>query len=388
RHGRIRQTVVAYVAINLVLTSGAVWLFDGVYSPVWTLYIWTIAIAGTLLSPVHALRMTWAVAGYFLLLLLLSRLGLYAPRLTFGGAREILQVSFVLIMLVSTVGFLTFVNMRGLEAALRRLREEIVERKRMEARIGLLNERLEERVEERTRQLLEAQQELVLKERLAVLGQVAASVGHELRNPLGVMNNAVYYLEAALPQVDATTAEYLGIIRDEIATADRIVADLLDSVRTPRPRENDVDLRELLAQTVRQCRIPSAVTVRVEVPATLSRARVDPLQMTQVFRNLVSNSVDAMPLGGTLEIRAAEDPSSKTVSVRVKDSGGGIPPEHLSRLFQPLFTTKARGIGLGLVVVKNLTRANGGRVCFASEPGEGATFTVTLPASVSAVGPA
>jgi signal transduction histidine kinase len=242
-----------------------------------------------------------------------------------------------------------------------------------------LNEGLETKVQERTKQLLEVQDDLVRKEKLAVLGQVAGSVGHELRNPLGVMSNAVYFLQAVLADADDSVKEYLNIIKNEIAGSERIVSDLLDSVRTQPPHPEVVGVAELIGQTLRKYTVPSSVTVKLDIPATLSPLRVDAMQIQQVFRNLISNGVEAMPEGGSLEISAIENKQDGTVTVSVCDSGIGMTPEQLAKLFQPLFTTKARGIGLGLVVVKNLTQANGGRVDVQSEPGRGTMFTVTLP---------
>jgi len=252
---------------------------------------------------------------------------------------------------------------------------EVTERKRAEEKIRKLNDELAAKVQE----LLAAQEELVRKEKLALLGQVADTVGHELRNPLGVMNNAVYFLQTVLVDADETTREYLGIIKDEIADAERIVSDLLDAVRTKPPHPEIVEVAELMQQVLRKCDIPPSVAVRVEIPETIPAIRVDPAQMHQVFWNLVTNGVEAMPDGGTLEIRADENPAAKTVTVRIKDSGCGIPQEDQAKLFQPMFTTKTRRIGLGLVVVKKLTQANGGSVGMESEAGKGSTFSVTLP---------
>ena len=227
--------------------------------------------------------------------------------------------------------------------------------------------------------LRKTQDELVRNEKLAVLGQVAGSVGHELRNPLGVMNNAVYFLQTVLADADDSVKEYLDIIRSEIEGSERIVSDLLDSVRTKQPHAESVGVREMLEQILHKLSIPSIVTVKLDIPATLSPLRADALQIHQVLRNLISNGVEAMPEGGTLEIRAVEDVPAKTITVSIRDSGCGMTPEQLGKLFQPLFTTKARGIGLGLVVVKNLTEINGGHVEVQSEAGKCSTFFVTLP---------
>ena len=259
------------------------------------------------------------------------------------------------------------------------IRKEVALRKVAENAIRELNAELERKVQERTQQLLDAQEELVRKEKLALLGQVADTVGHELRNPLGVMNNAVYYLQAVLTDANATTKEYLGIIKDEIADAERIVSDLLDAVRTKPPHPEMFGVAELIQQTLRKCDVPPSVSVKLDVPANISPIRVDPTHMHQVLWNLIANALEAMPDGGELEIKADADLAAKTVTVNIKDSGSGIAPEHLARLFQPMFTTKARRVGLGLVVVKNLTEANGGSVTVEGAPGKGSVFSVTLP---------
>ncbi len=259
--------------------------------------------------------------------------------------------------------------------------DDITEDKLVDEKIRQLNEELETKVRQRTRQLLDTQDELVRREKLAVLGQVAGSVGHELRNPLGVMNNAVFFLQTVLSDADETTREYLNIIKDEIAASERIVSDLLDSVRTKPSHPERLALAELMQQTLRKCSVPSSVVVKLDIPATLAPLRVDPLQIHQVLRNLISNGIEAMPEGGVLEISAIENNLGGTITVSVKDSGIGMTPEQLGKLFQPLFTTKARGVGLGLVVVKNLTEANGGKISVESEVGKGTLFTVTLPAT-------
>jgi signal transduction histidine kinase len=257
------------------------------------------------------------------------------------------------------------------------LNAHVAELDRMEASLVHQNEELREK----TKQLLATQEELVRTEKLALLSKVADTVGHELRNPLGVMNNAVYYLQAVLSDADETTKEYLGIIRDEIADAERIVSDLLDAVRTKPPHPATVEIADAVGQTLLKCDIPPSVTVSLDIPAALPTVRADPMHLHQVLWNLITNGVEAMPQGGTLAIRAVADAAAKTVTISVQDNGAGIAPEQQANLFQPLFTTKARRVGLGLVVVKNLAQSNGGSVAAESEPGKGSTFSVTLPGS-------
>jgi PAS domain S-box-containing protein len=262
---------------------------------------------------------------------------------------------------------------------------DVTERKLTEEKIRNLNEELENKVLERTKQLLDVQEDLIRKEKLALLGQVVGSVGHELRNPLAVMNNAVYFLQTVLADADETTREYLEIIKNGVDDAERIVADLLDSLRIKPPHPAAIGVGELIDQALRTLTEPATMTVTQDLPETLPPVWVDGRQMQQVFRNLIGNGVEAMPEGGTLTIRAVENSQERTVSVSVRDTGCGMPPEALATLFQPLFTTKARGIGLGLVVVKNLTEANGGTIKVESVIGQGTTFTVALPTGNSSI---
>jgi signal transduction histidine kinase len=263
-------------------------------------------------------------------------------------------------------------------------------RKRDEHEIRRLNAELEQKIV----QLQEAQDELLRKEKLSILGQLSGSVGHELRNPLGVMSNAVYYLQMVLTGADETTKEYLGIIKKEIDNSLRIITDLLDFARTRAPQRKSVTSAELIRQSMERCTLPENVTVTVDVPETLPGLNVDPHQMVQVLINFITNGVQAMPGGGKLRIAGrfvgaglvpAQSgspqgvPRQNFVEISVTDTGGGITPENKKKLFQPLFTTKAKGIGLGLVVCRNLVETNGGRIEVESELGQGTTFTVILP---------
>jgi signal transduction histidine kinase len=268
------------------------------------------------------------------------------------------------------------------------LQLEIDERKRAEEETRKLNEELEIKVDERTRLLLDTQEELVRKEKLAILGQLSGSVGHELRNPLGVMNNAIYFLKTIMPDADETVLEYLDMIKNEIDNSQRIITDLLDFSRTKSPQAKAVPAGELVYDSLDRCVVPENVELKTELPDMLPLIKVDPLQMGQVFQNLITNAVQAMADGGTLRIAAqlaqgTDEKNMKTdtdfVEISVNDTGEGISPEGMKRLFQPLFTTKAKGIGLGLTVCKNIVEANGGRIEVESCLGQGTTVTVSMP---------
>jgi len=224
-------------------------------------------------------------------------------------------------------------------------------------------------------------EELVRKEKLAMLGQLSGSVSHELRNPLGVINNAIYLLRITLKDADETTREYLNIIKQEIDNSLRIVTDLLDFARKKPAQLQLTSIPQVLVTSLKKCAVPQNIEVKTVIPPDLPMLKVDPQQIEQVFHNLFTNGIQAMPEGGVLcvTVRKAHGPDTDFVEINVIDSGEGIDAENLHKIFQPLFTTKSRGIGLGLVVCKNLIDANGGSIKVESEPGRGATFTVLLP---------
>ena len=257
------------------------------------------------------------------------------------------------------------------------LRVEITKRKRAEESLKEYSERLEEMVEERTQELREAQEKLVRKEKLAILGQLAGGVGHELRNPLGVISNAVYFLQMTLPDADETTKEYLEMISEEVRNSTKIVSDLLDFSRTRLPEREEIAVSELVAEVLEKRPPPEKMEVITELAPDLPPVYVDPRQMGQVLVNLVTNAYQAMPEGGALTISAQAEEGQ--VALSVADTGCGISKEHMAKLFEPLFTTRARGIGLGLAVSRILVEANGGSIEVESEVGQGSTFTVRLP---------
>ena len=270
--------------------------------------------------------------------------------------------------------------------------EDVTDRRRAEEALRTYAHELEETV----KQLQEAQDKITRQEKLAVLGQLAGGVGHELRNPLGVISNAVYFLKTVLIEADELTIEYLDRIANHVQEADKIVDDLLNLSRTRTVERQPVAVAELIFDALQRCPAPEQIALTHSAPDHLPRIYVDPQQMRQVLVNLVTNAYQAMPNGGELAITAqnsaneaenidekeappASDLQPAFVAITITDTGAGMSPDTLNKIFEPLFTTKSRGIGLGLVVSKNLVEVNGGTIMAESTYQKGSTFTISLP---------
>jgi signal transduction histidine kinase len=245
-------------------------------------------------------------------------------------------------------------------------------------------------VKERTAELQDVQEQLVRQEKLAVLGQLAGGVGHELRNPLGVIKNAAYLLNLVLDKPAAETAEALEILAKEVGTAEKIISSLLDYARARPPTRREVDLNGVVREALSRVSQLAASNVEVvlDLDEDLPLVPADPDQLCQVVDNLVRNGVQAMAperMGegqeARLVVRTAAE-GAEWVMVSVADTGEGISEEHLEEIFEPLFTTKARGIGLGLALVKTLVEGHGGHIEVESQLGEGSTFAMWLPLRV------
>ena len=216
-------------------------------------------------------------------------------------------------------------------------------------------------------------------ERLATLGQVAGGVAHELRNPLNVVKTSVYYLLNARSLTPEKTAEHLRRIERRVEASDGVITALSNFAKMPLPSLHSLPVARLVQDALELNAPGDGVCVELEVPASLPPVLADSDQIRIVFGNLVRNARDAMPEGGTLTIRGRE--AGKGVEVEVTDTGVGIPPQDLARIMEPLYSTKARGLGLGLAIVRAILEKNQGSLRVTSEVGRGSTFTVRLTAS-------
>jgi two-component system sensor histidine kinase AtoS len=242
------------------------------------------------------------------------------------------------------------------------------------------NETLSREIAERQRLEREAQR----AEHLALLGRLAAGVSHELRNPLGAVFLYVDLLEEELrspsPESHAETVQALAEIKTNLARVDDIVQDYLSLARATQITRTPQDLGAAVQAWVEEWQGTAAargVTLQCDGLADLGTVHCHLSSLRRVVLNLSQNALDAMPQGGTLTVTGAG--TATHVQLQVRDTGSGIPPEQLPRLFEPLYTTKAEGTGLGLYIVQQIVAAHGGEVTVHSRVGQGTTFTLTLP---------
>ena len=252
---------------------------------------------------------------------------------------------------------------------------DITERRKAEEKLDEYRKNLEKLVEERTNQLKDS-------ERLAAIGATAGMVGHDIRNPLQTITSDVYLAKtelASTPESEGkkSALECLEEIEESLGYINKVVADLQDFSRTIRPVAQETDLKRLIENLVLKSHAPKNIKVFSQVNDDSKKIVADADLLTRILGNLVSNAVQAMPKGGKLSIHAYRDGGDYVIAI--KDTGVGIPEEVKGKLFTPLFSTKAKGQGFGLAVVRRMTEALGGTVTFESQEGNGTTFVVRLP---------
>jgi sensor domain CHASE-containing protein/nitrogen-specific signal transduction histidine kinase len=214
-------------------------------------------------------------------------------------------------------------------------------------------------------------------EHLAATGQVAAMVGHDLRNPLTGISGATYYLKTKLEaKMNAREKEMVETIERAIAHSDKIISDLLKYAEEMKLNLSETEPKSILSEVLPHVKVPNDITILDKTQET-PRIKCDQEKMKTVFAKLVENAVDAMPNGGTVEVECAEVKNG--VAISFSDTGVGIPSEIMRKLWSPLFTTKAKGMGLGLPICKRIVEAHGGTICAETSVGKGSKFTVMIP---------
>ncbi|MGO8703495.1 MAG: sensor histidine kinase [Candidatus Brocadiia bacterium] len=269
-------------------------------------------------------------------------------------------------------GLLSQAQVRARQRAERLAEEQASLRRELEASYQTLQRQTEE--------LLEVSEQLRRSERLAALGELTASIAHEIRNPLGGISGAAEIVgrEGVAPEV---RAEFSDILRKETARLNQAVQNILSFARGRKSELRETDLGEVARRVVRLVAREAqqhSVSIAQEVPAGL-RLQTDPLLVEHILLNLVLNAVQAMPDGGAVTL-SARNPAPGSVALTVRDTGPGIPAEVQAQMFKPFFTTKPGGTGLGLAIARRIAHGLGGEIRLQSEPGQGAEFTLEIPA--------
>ena len=227
-------------------------------------------------------------------------------------------------------------------------------------------------------QMLEVQENLVTSERLATLGHVSGSIAHQLRNPLSVIDSSAYYLKRKLKDADEKVQQHLDRIRSSVGNATIIIESLLSLTQMKEPQLEKLDLITITHNAI----VTSKVTARVQVVCNFPEQKVpvsaDEKHLGMVFNNLIKNAVEAVDGEGTLTV-TVRTTADDQAEVSFADTGSGIAPKYLGKVFQPLFSTKASGIGFGLSIAKMVVEKHGGTIAAKSESGKGATIIIKLP---------
>jgi signal transduction histidine kinase len=257
---------------------------------------------------------------------------------------------------------------------------DITEMRTAKEALHRANIQLALRVQQRTAQLAAAQAELTRKERLAVLGQLAGGLAHQIRNPLGTIVNAAAILQRELGRSASAGAQSaLRMLHEEVWRADRIITDLIVYARVRQSIPTRAEVRDLLEQAVRTQDVGAHIRVVHDLPAKPLWVLVDPEQVLGALGNLISNAVEAMPQGGELSLGAQE--AGNQVRLTIRETGPGISDAVREHLFHPLVSSKPWGLGLGLPTARALVENQGGRLEGVQSDSAGTRFEVLLPAS-------
>ena len=265
-------------------------------------------------------------------------------------------------------------------AALVQIQRDISHKIKSDEKIREYSQHLEMMLGQLTKELHQAPEEMVKKTKLSVLRQMASGVGYELRHPLDRISRSIFVLKNRLENADEETVKNLDMISDEIRNAERVMLDLLYFSRAKTSERQVVPIPDLVAIVLKRRPPPKSVRVTTKFPSKLPSAYASSTQVAQVLYNLLQNAYQSGNEDTQLSIIIQAKALHDYLSISVTDNGEGIPAKNLAKIYDPLFTTRSRGMGIGLTIVKNLVEANGGTISAESKEKKGTTITFTLPA--------
>ena len=343
------------LGVDMLFTFGLIYVTGGGYSLYWTLFFPLVAVNAYYFGRWAGLLLTGAAG-----VLYWTAAWLVPPTATFTAV----------VILMGLVGLPAFALGHVADSE-RRARAEV--------------ERLNDELKGTLSQLQAAQQELVVAERMATVGRLALKVAHEVRNPIAAIGLNAETLgdiiaERPAPQMEEA-AGLLSAIREQVNALDALTEEYLAWARFPRAQFDEDSVNEMVVgvvEFIRPLATRQNIHVRLETDVTVPAMAIDRTLLRQATLNLVKNGMEALSQGGTLTVRTRR--LEDTVEIDVSDTGPGIRPEVAERLFEQFFTTKPQGTGLGLSITRQIVEEqHGGQIRFVSAPGEGTTFTVSLP---------
>jgi len=219
---------------------------------------------------------------------------------------------------------------------------------------------------------------LFQKEKYAILGQLTSALGHELSNPLTSIKNAAYLLTLILENPTMEIRENLEVLEKEVETSETIINNFLEYTQPKPMKTSRININDFLKKIILQFGIPKNIELATQLDADIPSLIADPEKLALILRNIILNAIYAITDHGQLIIRTGNE-KTNWVTISITDTGIGIAKKNLAMLYRPLFTTKSKGIGLGLAVVKNLVKAHEGSIEVKSELGKGSTFIIKLP---------
>jgi len=264
------------------------------------------------------------------------------------------------------------------------------EHRRAEEELAIYQDQLEELVKKRTRDLEAAQEELIKRERLSVLGQLTATVSHEIRNPLGVIRSSAFYLQRKLGHADEKITKHLNRVEKQVDLCDSIVDELLEYTRGRHSEAIQGKINPWLKKVLEEITIPEKVALVSECSPDLPMVRFDRDKMYRVVFNLVNNALQAVTARHDRlnqkegpyqpQVKVSTSYADNGIRLEIEDNGIGMDKKTAGHAFEPLFTTSARGTGLGLAIVRKIVEEHGGHVFLDSTPNRGTKVTLVIPA--------